>query len=337
MDYNQIKALLATPKRILLTSHKNPDGDAMGSTLGLQHVLNAMGHTTEVIYPTDFPSFLAWLPGADASITPKPADLKTTEYGRKQVENAEIIFALDFNDLRRIDAIGNWIERSKAVKVLIDHHLHPHDFAQHVLSDTSASSTCELIYDFVVGIDAVQFLDKNAIYCLLTGILTDTGSFAYSTSPKLFRTVAALQEAYQIDFNDLHNQVFNNDSEKRLRLLGYCLTSAMFIFEEFSTAVVILTQYDYQNLDIQRGDTEGIVNFMLRMGNIKFAVLFSDQNNNIKFSFRSKGDFDVQAFSAKHFGGGGHKNASGGESNLGLMKAWVKFRKALEEYPELKP
>jgi bifunctional oligoribonuclease and PAP phosphatase NrnA len=336
MNYQVIKDLLSTPKRILLTSHKNPDGDAMGSTLGLQFVLNAMGHSTEVIYPTDYPSFLAWLPGAAQSVTPLPADLKGTEYGRKQVENAEIIFALDFNDLRRIDAIGNWIARSKAHKILIDHHLHPHDFADSVLSDTTASSTCELIYDFVVGIGATHLLDKNAIYCLLTGILTDTGSFAYSTTPKLFRTVAALQEAYQIDFNDLHNQVFNNDSEKRLRLLGYCLTSAMFIFEEFSTAVVILTQSDYHTMDIQRGDTEGIVNFMLRMGNIKFAVLFSDQNNNIKFSFRSKGDFDVQAFSAKHFGGGGHKNASGGESNQGMMKAWVKFRKALEEYPELK-
>jgi bifunctional oligoribonuclease and PAP phosphatase NrnA len=337
MNYQAIKDLLATPKRILLTSHKNPDGDAMGSTLGLQHVLNAMGHTTEVIYPTDYPSFLAWLPGAAESVTPTGADFKTTEYGRKQVENAEIIFALDFNDLRRIDAIGNWITRSKAHKVLIDHHLHPHDFAHFVLSDVTASSTCELIYDFIVGISAEKYLDKNAIYCLLTGILTDTGSFAYGTSPKLFRTVAALQEAYQIDFNDLHNQVFNNDSEKRLRLLGYCLTSAMFLFPEFSTGVVILTQHDYHTLDIQRGDTEGIVNFMLRMQHIKFAVLFSDQNNSIKFSFRSKGGFNVQEFSATHFGGGGHKNASGGESNQGLMKAWVKFRKALEQYPELRP
>ncbi len=335
MNYSAIKELLSSPKRIFITSHKNPDGDALGSTLGLKHFLEALGHRCTVAYPTDYPSFLGWMPGLDEVIVPQGGG-DSMKMNAGLVEEAELIFCLDFNDLRRIDAIGHWIAKSSAPKVLIDHHINPHDFADYMLSEVSASSTCELVYDFMLGVGRTDVINKKIVECLLTGILTDTGSFSFATSPKLFRTVAALQEAYNVDYNELHDKVFNNDTEKRLRLLGYCLTSAMYMLPEYHSAVILLTQGDFRDFDIQRGDTEGIVNFMLRISDVKFATLITDQKGIIKFSFRSKGGFNVQEFSNKHFGGGGHKNASGGEAHLSISQAWVRFRKALDEYEELK-
>lgn len=335
MNYTALNELLSTPKNILLTSHKNPDGDALGSTLGLMHFLKKLGHTCTVVYPTEYPSFLAWLPGAETAVIPVNS-AENPKFGPHLLEGIELVFCLDFNDLRRIDAVGHWIAKSNAVKVLIDHHINPHDFADFVLSDVSASSTCELVYDFIAALEQTHLIDKSIAECLMTGILTDTGSFSFSTSTKLFRVVAALQEVEGIDYNALHNQVFNNDTEKRLRLLGYCLSSAMYMLPDYHSAVILLTQGDFRDFDIQRGDTEGIVNFMLQIADVKFATLITDQKGIIKFSFRSKGSFNVQEFSNKHFGGGGHKNASGGEAHLSISQAWVRFRKALDEYDELK-
>jgi bifunctional oligoribonuclease and PAP phosphatase NrnA len=332
MNYTAVKQLLSTPKRVVITSHKNPDGDAIGSSLAVWHYLKALGHTATVVFPTDFPPFLAWLPGA-ADILIPVSNATDQERGKKAVAEAEVIFCLDFNDLTRIDHIGTWITQSTATKILIDHHIDPKPFADEMLSEVSASSTCELIYDFMVGMGDIALLNETIINCLFTGILTDTGSFSYATSPKLFRTVAALQE-YDIDYNALQNQIFNNDSEKRLRLLGYCLSSSMFLLPAQKAAVVILTQQDYKDFDIQRGDTEGIVNFMLRMANVEFATLITDQKHIIKFSFRSKGNCDVQKFANTYFKGGGHKNASGGESHQSLSATWVKFRRALQEYSD---
>ena len=336
MNYNRVKEWLATPKNIVITSHKNPDGDAIGSSLGMKHYLDALGHTCTVIFPTDFPPFLAWLPDADKIIVPS---MKSKEhgvnYGKSIVAAAELIICLDFNDLQRIDALGVWIAKATAPKLLIDHHIEPKDFADEVLSEVSASSACELVHDFIVNLGDTDKLNERIITCLFTGIYTDTGCFSYATSPKLFRTAAQLQEAFPIDYTLLYNNVFNNDSEKRLRILGYALSQAMFVFEKYHTAVVMLTQNDYQTLDIQRGDTEGIVNNMLRMSNVKFAVLITDQKSVVRLSMRSKGSFNVQEFSSRNFGGGGHRNASGGESNEGLMATWVKFRKALDTAPDL--
>ena len=337
MNYSEIQELLSSPKKIFITSHKNPDGDALGSTLGLKHFLEALGHTCTVVYPTEYPSFLDWMPGLEDAIVPQQtATSETAKFGAHLVDEAELIFCLDFNDLRRIDAVGHWITKSNAPKVLIDHHINPHDFADYMLSEVSASSTCELVYDFIIGVGRTDVVNRKIVECLLTGILTDTGSFSFATSPKLFRTVAALQEAHDVDYNELHNKVFNNDTEKRIRLLGHCLSSAMYMLPEYHSAVILLTQGDFRDFDIQRGDTEGIVNFMLRIANVKFATLITDQKGIIKFSFRSKGGFNVQEFSNRHFGGGGHKNASGGEAHLSISQAWVRFRKALDEYEELK-
>lgn len=327
----------SSSKHILITSHKNPDGDAIGSSLAIKHFVEQFGHTTTLIFPTDCPPFMAWMPGMDTHISPQSGyEANNPEFGRAEVEKADIIFCLDFNDLRRIEPLGVHVRNAKALKIMIDHHIDPSMEVDYAISDTSASSTCELIYDFMASLDCLHHLNETIATCLMTGIFTDTGCFSYAVSPKLFRIVAAIQEAVALDYVALQQRIFNNETEKRLRILGYSLANGMLILPEYHTAVIILTLDDFRQLDIQRGDTEGVVNYLLKMPEIKMAALITDQKTAIKLSLRSKGDFSVQAFCAKHFNGGGHKNASGGEWNGTLSQAWARFRNALEEYPALK-
>jgi phosphoesterase RecJ-like protein len=277
------------------------------------------------------------MPGMDTHIAPQSGyEANNPDFGREEVAKADLIFCLDFNDLRRIEPLGVHVRESNAIKIMIDHHIDPSIEADYVISDTSASSTCELIYDFIASLDKLDCINETIATCLMTGIFTDTGCFSYAVSPKLFRIVAAIQEAADLDYVELQQRIFNNETEKRLRILGHSLANGMVILPEYQTAVIILTLDDFRQFEIQRGDTEGIVNYLLKMPEVKMAALITDQKMAIKFSLRSKGDFSVQSFCAKHFNGGGHKNASGGEWHGTLSQAWIRFRKALEEYPELR-
>jgi phosphoesterase RecJ-like protein len=221
----------------------------------------------------------------------------------------------------------------KTTKVLIDHHIDPEPFADFMLSDTSASSTSELIYDFIHLLGQGKEIDPLVGNCLYTGIVTDTGSFKYSTSPKLFRIVAHLLE---IGVNDylLQDLIFNCLPEKQLRLLGHCLANRMEILEEYQTGIITLSRKDYERFNIQRGDTEGIVNFLLKLKKVKVAAFITEQPNIVKLSLRSKGDFSVQEIASRYFKGGGHKNASGGFSHLGLRKTVAKFKEILPLYKD---
>jgi bifunctional oligoribonuclease and PAP phosphatase NrnA len=216
---------------------------------------------------------------------------------------------------------------------MIDHHLEPESFPDFLLSDTTASSTSELIYDFIQLMGWEALLDVKIGECIFTGIVTDTGSFKYSTSPKLYRTVASLVELGVNDYL-LQDLITNSQEEKHLRLLGHCLFNRMEILEEYRTGIITLTKEDYARFDIQRGDTEGIVNYILRIRGIIMAVFITEQPTIVKISLRSKGDFSVQEIAQKHFKGGGHKNASGGASFIGLKATLKKFRELLPEYRE---
>ena len=229
--------------------------------------------------------------------------------------------------------MGEVIATLDCPKILVDHHLYPENFADYVLSDTTASSTCELVYDLLEMLDDKKMIDPIIGECMFTGILTDTGSFKYSTSPKLFRIVAELLEKGVDDYS-LQDLIFNNATEKQLRLLGHCLHNRMEILDEFKTGIITLTKNDYENFNIQRGDTEGVVNFLLTMKNVKIAAFITEQPTIVKISLRSKGDFSVQEIARKHFKGGGHKNASGGASYAGLTATVNKFKKVLPEYLE---
>lgn len=323
-----LKGLLESPKKVVILTHRNPDGDAIGSSLALLHFLEKLGHQCLVICPSEYPNFLDWMAGLDKVII-YDVDPDTSEAA---IDAAEMYFCLDFNALERIDKTGElMMAYPSKPKVLIDHHLDPEDFADFVLSETSASSTSELIYDFIRLLGWEKWLDRLIGDCIFTGILTDTGAFKYATSAKLFRTVAALLEAGVNDFL-LQDLIFNSQTEKSLRLLGHCLYNRMEILPEFRTGIIVLTKEDYSHFDIQRGDTEGIVNYILRLEGIVMAAFITEQPTIVKISLRSRGDFSVQEIATKHFKGGGHKNAAGGASFIGLKATMNKFYDLLPEY-----
>ncbi|MEM6722918.1 MAG: DHH family phosphoesterase [Bacteroidota bacterium] len=312
-NLQELKEFLSTPRKVAIVSHRNPDGDAIGSTLGLFHYLSRKRHDATVAVPSDYPFILDFLPGADYILI---HDRKGEETD-KMIQEADIVFCLDFNALHRIDKMGETIAGTSVPKVLIDHHLFPEDFADYNLSDTSASSTCELVFDFIEMLGDKSVIDDIIGECLYAGILTDTGSFKYATSAKLFRIAAELHEV-GVDDVKLQNYLFNSHTIKQIRLLGYCLTRGMHLFPEFKTGFIVLSREQYKRFNIKRGDTEGIVNYLLKMRSINFAVLITERDQLVKLSFRSKGDFDVQQMASSYFNGGGHKNASGGISHRSL-------------------
>lgn len=328
-DINDLKVLLNFPKDIVITTHRNPDGDAMGSSLGLYHFLVGLGHSVHVITPSEYPEVFSWMPDAERITI---YDIEP-EYSKELVERAELIFFLDFNGLDRIDKLGELIDPVKAAKIMIDHHLYPEPCADYILSDTSASSTCELVFDFIHQLEMASHLNLPIAECLFTGILTDTGSFKYSTSAKLYRIVADLVELGVDDYK-LQDRIFNSMKEKHLRLLGHCLNNRMEILEEYNTGIITLTKDDYSDFDIQRGDTEGIVNFLLKVKNVKMAAFITEQPTIVKISLRSKGAFSVQEIAKRHFRGGGHRNASGGFSFQSLEVTVNRFKNILPKYKE---
>lgn len=329
-NLQELKAILAIPQDVVIVSHRNPDGDAIGSSLALYHFLNKHGHTVRMIMPSEYPEIMNWMEGIHEVII---YDLDP-DRSKEVLERASLIFCLDFNALDRIDKVGEILDPLKVPKVMIDHHLYPEPFVDYVLSDTTASSTCELIYDFIGLLDAKRDLDITIGECLFTGILTDTGSFKYATSPKLFRIVADLV-ALGVDDYKLQDLIFNSLYEKHLRLLGHCLANRMEIFPEYYTGIIHLTKEDYTTFDIQRGDTEGIVNYILKLKGIKMAAFIMEQPTIVKISLRSKGEFSVQEIAKRHFKGGGHKNAAGGASFQSLEATLTKFKDLLPRYQHL--
>ena len=326
-NISEVKKLLAVPKDIVITSHRNPDGDALGSSLALAEYLNAHGHTIRVIYPSEYPETFVWMKDVEKSIIDDLEPEKVDEY----LNRADIIFILDYNALERVDRMGETIGKTKATKIMIDHHLYPDNCADFMYSNPSASSTCEMIFEFIENLEGRDAITVSIGESLLTGILTDTGSFTYSTSPKLFRIVANLLEIGVDDYK-LQGLIFNSMPLKSLKLLGYCLNRRMEILEEYKTGIITLSKRDYENFDIQRGDTEGIVNYLLKLKDVTMAALITEQPTIVKLSLRSKGKFSVQEIAQKHFKGGGHLNASGGYSFQTLSGTVKRFKSLLPEY-----
>lgn len=321
--------LLDESKYIIITSHRNPDGDAIGSSLAMQWYLSRLGHRCITMVPSDFPEFVGFLPGCDNIMVfdDDPGQCSLL------LEAADIIFALDYNALSRVDKMGDVIRQTNATKVLIDHHLDPEDFAAFSWSETWRSSTCEMVHEFMIRMEKLELIDPVIAECIYTGILTDTGGFRYGTSPELFERVAAIQRS-GVDNSEMQDKIFNSASIKQLKLLGHCLANRLEIFEDLNTALIWLSKQDYEDFDIQRGDTEGIVNQMLKIRSIQMAIFISEQPKIVKLSFRSKGNFSVQQFAATHFSGGGHANASGGHSFQSLEDTLTRLKGILPHYKD---
>ncbi|MFA6944370.1 MAG: DHH family phosphoesterase [Pedobacter sp.] len=332
LELASLKEFLAESRRIVITTHPKPDGDAMGSSLGLYNYLIQKGHQIRVITPTDYPAFLQWMPNNQEVIifTEKP------EESKQFVTEAELIFCLDFNSLARINEMGNYIRESKAKKVLIDHHLEPEGFEDYRHWTTSACATAQLVYDFIVNVMGDrQLLNKDVASCLYTGIMTDTGSFRFrSTTSGVHRIVADLIDC-GADNTLIHQLVYDDFSENRLRFLGHCLLNKLEVLYEYNTAIIVITKQELEEYKISTGDTEGIVNYALSITGIRLAILIIERQDIVKLSIRSVGDFPANEICKKYFSGGGHKNAAGGFSAEKIEMVREKFDVILPEYKAL--
>lgn len=322
-DIETVKELLASPKKIVIIPHRNPDGDAMGSTLGLRHFLVKKGHTATVISPNEFPDFLSWLPGSE---TVKVFE-KDNETAVHLLKEAELVFTLDFNILARTgEAMEPALAALDVPFIMIDHHQEPGDYAIVTFSDTNYGSTCEMVYHFINGIGETSLLDKTIATCLYTGIVTDSGSFRYPSTTGDTHRIAAEFIDLGIDNPSIHSLLFDTHSHSRIQILARALQN-MKILPERHTSYTSLNQEELNSFGHNKGDTEGIVNYGLSMKGIVFTAFFTENKDEgiVKISFRSKGDFDVNQYARKYFNGGGHINAAGGRSKESLDVTIQKF------------
>ncbi|WP_192823156.1 bifunctional oligoribonuclease/PAP phosphatase NrnA [Rufibacter sp. LB8] len=330
---NALKELLATPKKIMITTHHKPDADALGSSLGLAGYLKKKGHQVQVITPSDYPSFLNWMSGNEDVLVYGP---KTDAKARQITQEADVIFCLDFNHLGRINELGEYVRVAPATKVLIDHHLQPDTFADIMFSDITAAATCEIVFDVIRLMGEEHLIDVPMGECLYAGIVTDTGSFRHASTTRNVHLIIADLLQTGIDICKIHRNIYDSYSEKRLRFLGYVLKDKLQVVREYNTAYIAVTAQELKDYDSQTGDTEGLVNFALSIEGVRFAALFIDRTEAVKISFRSVGDISVNEFARNHFEGGGHKNAAGGISYLPLVDTVEKFVDLLPLYaPQL--
>ena len=321
-DILVIQNLLATPKKIAIIPHRSPDGDAMGSTLALYHFLLKLNHSPVIISPNDFPNFLAWLPGSETVLIYE----NDKEHCTKILKEAELVFTLDFNALHRTGEMEQVLSKLLVPMIMIDHHQKPDSYATVTYSDTAIGSTCEMIYNLISFLDKKALLDKTIATCIYTGITTDSGSFRFpSTTSTTHRIVAELIDLGIVN-SEIHNLLFDDNTSNRLQLLGRALQN-MKVFPEFKTSYITLSQKELDEFQYQKGDTEGIVNYGLTIKGIHLAAIFIEhkEDNIIKISFRSQGNFDVNQFARDHFNGGGHINAAGGKSYESMKATTNKF------------
>ncbi len=330
-DVKALKALLSKPLRIVIVPHKNPDGDAIGSSLGLWHYLKAIGQEARVIVPNDYPKFLKWMPGTNEVLNFERDNAAAVEY----LNSSDLCFTLDFNQLGRVGQMSPILEGLQATFIMIDHHQAPDNYAQITYSDSKMSSTSEMVFNFISSLGDVNMISSEIADCLYAGIVTDTGSFKYSsTTSKTHQVVAELINKGANNF-EVQNQIFDTNTPSRLQLLG-CALKNMVILKEYNTAYTSLSQEELDAHNYKKGDTEGFVNYGLTLQNIQFAVIFIENKEEriIKISFRSEGNFSVNEFARNHFHGGGHTNAAGGRSESDMEGTIKHFEALLENYKD---
>jgi len=327
-DILAIQELLASPKKIAIIPHRSPDGDAMGSTLGLYHFLLKLNHKPVVIAPNEFPDFLSWLPSSEMVLVYENDRVNCTQI----LNEAELVFTLDFNALHRTGEMEHVLSKLAVPMIMIDHHQLPDSYAAVTYSDTSFGSTCEMIYNFISFLDKKSLIDKTIATCLYTGILTDSGGFKFPKTTGTTHRIVAEFIDLGVENTEIPNLLFDNNSYDRLQLLGRALQNMKVLFDK-KTSYISLSQKELDEFNYVKGDTEGIVNYGLSIKGIVFAVIFIEHRdeNIIKISFRSQGDFDVNQFAREHFSGGGHINAAGGKSNDSLINTIKKFEQIISK------
>jgi len=328
-DIKKTRTLLQSSENIVITCHKGPDGDAIGSSLALYIYLKKQGKNVTVIVPDDFPFFLKWLPESEHIILYD----ENKEIANTIINNADLIFTLDFNALHRTGDMQEVLSSASAKFIMIDHHQQPDNYAEVTYSDTSICSTCQMVYHFIDALEDINTIDTDIANCIYTGIMTDTGSFRFRSTTSITHRVIANLIDIGIDNAKIHQNVYDSNSYNRLQLLGKSLTNLK-VIPELNTAYISLSAEEQNEFNAQKGDTEGVVNYALSLQGIKLAAIFKEDQNSklIKISLRSKGDFSVNEFSRAHFNGGGHTNAAGGASKLTLEETLDKFISILPNY-----
>lgn len=326
-----LRALINDSERIAVVTHSAPDGDAAGSSLALMHILGHLEKDVRVIFPDMLPPLLRSLPGAkDATDATRYPD-----FARKLISEADLIVCLDFNELSRTGALGKLVGEAAAPKVMIDHHLNPADFATVTISRPEMSSTCYLLFRVLCGLELFSFFDKAAAECLLTGMMTDTGNFSYNASdPEIHIVVAELMKL-GANPEEIYRRQFETHSENSLRLNSYALLEKMEVFPEAGAALITLSRNELNKFHYVKGDTEGLVNRPLAIPEVVYSCYLREEDGYIKVSMRSLGDFPVNELCHEYFGGGGHRNAAGGEFNGTLEQAADLFRSLLETNKQL--
>ena len=328
---SEIFPLLTETKNVVITFHQKPDADAMGSALGLYHFLKQLGHNATVISPTNWAGFLSWMPGCKKVLDYEMQTAKATVILNK----AEWLFCLDFNTMDRTRKMAEVLTNLSCTKILIDHHQQPQvEVFDYGISDVNKSSTSEMVYDLIIASGHADKININVAECLYAGVMTDTGSFRFtSTSASVHRMIADLKDRGLLH-SQIHENLFDNFLESRFRFFGQVLLNRMEVFYEYNTALIAIPQSDLIKFNVKTGDTEGLVNFPLSIHGIKLAAIIIDRGDERKSSFRSKGGFDVNTFARKYFNGGGHFNAAGGKNAEPLEEVVKKFKAAIKENKE---
>ena len=325
------KKLVKKYDKIVIITHTSPDGDALGSSLGLYHFLMEYGKQVKVIVPNEFPKFLQWMPGSDQIIIAE----ENLSLAVEAINAAKLIFFLDFNLLKRIEQLEPLVRKSTARKILIDHHLYPENFSDITISHPDISSTAELIFRFICRLGLFEYIDKSCAECIYTGMMTDTGAFTHnSNSPAIYYIISELLQK-GINKDAIYSQVYCKFSARKIRMQGYVLYRKMKIYRNYKTSLISLSYEEHQQFKSQKGDTEGFVNIPLAIENIVFSAFIREEKEVVRISLRSRGNFPTNQFAQEIFGGGGHLNASGGEFYGKLEEALRLFEEALPRYKHL--
>lgn len=326
-----IRDWIKSTKKVAVLTHTNPDGDAIGSSLALALALVKIGIDAQVVIPDGLPDFLRWLPGIERSTTFAYKQEKAIGI----IEGADLIFCLDFNDPKRLNGVEEFLHKSSARKILIDHHQEPLEFTDITIHETWRGSVGEMIYLFLHEVLQEDVMDKDIATCLYVAIMTDTGNFNYASSyPEIFHIVGDLMK-YDLDKDRIYSNVYDAFSEDRMRLQGYCMLEKMVVLPQYHTAYISLTDEELKRFNHRKGDTEGFVNIPFSVKGIKFTALFVEKKDRIKVSFRSRGDFPVNKLASEHYHGGGHINAAGGDSFTSMKETLAGFESLLPGYSKL--
>ena len=328
-NFKELQKELSSPKKIVITTHLRPDADALGSSLAVCQFLIKQGHEVQVITPTDYPDFLRWMP-YEKNVSIYLNDIKKNNL---IINRADFIICLDFSGKNRIgEEMANVVFSSSSKKILIDHHLEAERFAEYELWVDTASSTCELVYDFLKMFNVSGGIDASIGECIYAGMMTDTGSFRYPSTSKHVHLIIADLMDLGVVHSKIHQLIYDNNTESRLRLLGFALSEKMTIIDEFHTAFIALSKEELTRFEAKAGDTEGVVNYALSLQGVVFAALIKESDDMIKMSFRSKGDFPANEFAKELFNGGGHKNAAGGRSDSSFEETIERFKEGLKTF-----